>query len=47
MAGRTSIIGYERLAKMLDSRVQQYCEIILSLVCREVGGLQSQVSNSV
>jgi uncharacterized tellurite resistance protein B-like protein len=29
----------ERLAKMLDSRSQQYCEIILSLVCREAGGV--------
>jgi hypothetical protein len=29
----------ERLAKMLDSRLQQYCEIILSLVCREAGGV--------
>jgi hypothetical protein len=29
----------ERLAKMLDSRYQGYCEIILSLACREASGI--------
>jgi hypothetical protein len=38
--GRTHFDHWdERLAKMLDSRLQQYCEIILSLVCRDAGGV--------
>ena len=38
--GRTHFDHWdERLAKMLDSRYQGYCEIILSLACREAGGI--------
>ena len=38
--GRTHFDHWdERLAKMLDGRVQQYCEIILSLACREATGV--------
>jgi hypothetical protein len=38
--GRTHFDHWdERLAKMLDSRYQGYCEIILSLACREVSGI--------
>jgi len=38
--GRTHFDHWdERLAKMLDGRVQQYCEIILSLACRDAGGI--------
>jgi hypothetical protein len=38
--GRTHFDHWdERLAKMLDSRYQGYCEIILSLACREAGGV--------
>jgi GTPase SAR1 family protein len=37
--GRTHFDHWdERLAKMLDSRVQKYCEIALSLACWETGG---------
>ena len=38
--GRTHFDHWdERLAKMLDARVRQYCEIILGLTCREAGGI--------
>ena len=38
--GRTHFDHWdERLAKMLDSRYQGYCEIILSLACREASGI--------
>jgi uncharacterized protein len=38
--GRTHFDHWdERLAKLLDRRVQQYCEIILSLACREASGV--------
>ena len=38
--GRTHFDHWdERLAKTLDGRVQQYCEIILSLACREATGI--------
>jgi hypothetical protein len=38
--GRTHFDHWdERLGKMLDSRAQQYCEIILSLACRETDGV--------
>ena len=38
--GRTHFDHWdERLAKMLDGRVQQYCAIILSLACREASGI--------
>ncbi|MCX6627116.1 MAG: hypothetical protein NTW28_05755 [Candidatus Solibacter sp.] len=38
--GRTHFDHWdERLAKMLDGRVQPYCEIILSLACRDAGGV--------
>jgi len=38
--GRTHFDHWdERLAKMLDERFQQYSEIILSLACRQAGGV--------
>jgi hypothetical protein len=38
--GRTHFDHWdERLAKLLDARAQQYCEIILSAVCRDAGGV--------
>jgi len=38
--GRTHFDHWdERLAKMLDGRFQQYCEIVLSLACRDSGGI--------
>jgi hypothetical protein len=38
--GRTHFDHWdERLAKMLDSRFQQYCEIVLSLACRDAAGV--------
>ena len=38
--GRTHFDHWdERLAKMLDGRLQQYCEIVLGLACREASGV--------
>lgn len=38
--GRTHFDHWdERLAKMFGARFQEYCEVILSLVCREAGGV--------
>ena len=38
--GRTHFDHWdERLAKLLDGRVQQFCEIILALVCVQAGGV--------
>jgi hypothetical protein len=38
--GRTHFDHWdERLAKMLDSRVRQYCEIVLDLACYQAGGV--------
>jgi len=38
--GRTHFDHWdERLAKLLDARFQQYCEIVLGLACFEAGGV--------
>ena len=38
--GRTHFDHWdERLAKMLNGRIQHYCEIVLSLACRDVSGV--------